>query len=215
VELVAHRAGNDPAAMADALAVADTLELDVHLLRGRLDVRHSKVIWPFRIYWERGEGLLPDQHPPALTEIVDAVPDGTHLWIDLKGFTGRLPRHVLRAISARHPMASVTMSCRSWWALGPARRAGARTFRSVGNRAQRWLAVRLQHPDGIVLDERFATPDVLARLRGRCAGVAVWAVEDRARAEELDRLGVCAVIVDELGLIDDLRSSRLPTAPMS
>ena len=62
MELVAHRAGNDPAAMADALAVADTLELDVHLLRGRLDVRHSKVIWPFRIYWERGEGRLPDQH---------------------------------------------------------------------------------------------------------------------------------------------------------
>ena len=51
VELVAHRAGNVTSSIASALDAADTVELDVHLFRGRIEVRHAKVIWPFRIHW--------------------------------------------------------------------------------------------------------------------------------------------------------------------
>lgn len=213
-ELVAHRAGNEPERVVPAVAVADAIELDLHLLRGRLDVRHSKVIWPLRVYWERGHGLLPDQRPPAFDEIVAVVPADTHLWVDLKGFTGRLARRAVGRLDGR-PAASCTMSCRSWWALGPARRAGARTFRSVGNRAQLWLALRVQHPDGVVMHERFATAEVVERLHDRCARLAVWGVEDRARAEAIERLGIGTMIVDDLDLIADLRSSRPPTTPMN
>lgn len=203
--MIAHRAGNERHLIGPALAATDGVELDVHQFRGRLEVRHSKVLWPFRVYWERGRGILPDEHPHELGSLLEAVPDGTHLWVDLKGFTGRLTRHVLREIGARRPL---TMSCRSWWVLRPARRSPAvRTFRSVGNRWQLWLALRLRHPDGVVMHERFATPDRLVRLRDRCSGIAVWAVRDLPRAVELRDLGVSAVIIDDLGLIAAVRDA--------
>jgi hypothetical protein len=203
MELVAHRAGNRAATIGPALAVADTIELDVHALRGHLEVRHSKVVWPFRIYWERGHGLLEDQHPESLASILAAVPVDTGVWIDLKGFTGWLTRRVLRSVGDRRPL---TMSCRSWWALRPARNGGVRTYRSVGSRWQLWLALRLRHPDGVVLHERFATPEHLARLR--CSHVAVWAVRDHQRAAELRALGMSAMILDDLDLIGALRADR-------
>jgi glycerophosphoryl diester phosphodiesterase len=206
MELVAHRAGNQPGLVAPALAVADTIEVDVHLFHHRLEVRHSKVIWPFKIYWERGVWLLPDEHPHDLGEIVAAAPDDAHLWLDLKGFTGRLSRRLLREFGDRRPL---TMSCRSWWALGPARRAAdVRTFRSAANRTQLWLALHLRHPDGIVMHERFATPDNVARLRERCHRLAVWGVDDLDRAGELRELGIDAMIIDDLELIAALSASR-------
>lgn len=202
MELVAHRAGNHAHSIGAAAAGADAVELDVHLLRGRLEVRHAKAVWPFRLYWERGEGLLPDEQPPALADLIAAAPPGTRLWIDLKGFTGRLAGRVLREIG---PGRELTMSCRSWWALGPARRARLRTYRSVGNRAQLWLALRLRHPDGVVLHERFATAEAIGRLRRRCERIAVWAVIDAERARDLHDLGVDTFIVDDFDLITSLR----------
>ncbi len=59
MELIAHRAGNEAHLIAPAMVVADTIELDVHLFRRRLEVRHAKVLWPFAVFWEKWE-LLPD-----------------------------------------------------------------------------------------------------------------------------------------------------------
>jgi len=196
-EWVAHRAGNDPHLIAPALAVADAVELDVHLFRGRLEVRHSKVLWPFRIYWEQDEGILPRERPPRLASILAATPDDAHLWVDVKGFTPRLTRRVLRAVGDR----PVTFSGRSWWVLRAAQRRGVRTFRSVGSRTQLWLALRLTHPDGIGLPERFATPGRLTELGRRCSSIAVWAVREPARAAELRDLGVRTLIIDDLDLV--------------
>ena len=53
--LVAHRAGNDPrSARAAAQAGADLVEADVHLRRGRLELRHPRRIGP--VLWDR-EGV--------------------------------------------------------------------------------------------------------------------------------------------------------------
>src|SRR5690606_27401966 len=107
----AHRGGNFVESVAAALAVADAIEIDVHTFRGRLEVRHAKVIWPCSIRWERWY-LIPRSDPrPTLAEILAVVPDGSHLWIDLKGFTPRFTRRVLRAVGDRHEL---TMSARSW-----------------------------------------------------------------------------------------------------
>jgi glycerophosphoryl diester phosphodiesterase len=203
MELIAHRAGNRCRTIAPALAAADGAELDVHRFRDRLEVRHSKVLWPFAVYWDRGQGLSSDADPPELHSILAAAPTGGHLWIDLKGFTPRLTARVLRELGDRRP---VTMSCRSWWALGPARRATeVRTFRSIGNRWQLWLALRCRHPDGVGLHERLARPEHLERLRGRCSGIAVWAVRDRERAIALREQGVAVLIIDDLALIRSIR----------
>ncbi len=48
VELVAHRAGNTAATARLSLGKVDMIELDVHVLRGRVEVRHAKVLRPTR-----------------------------------------------------------------------------------------------------------------------------------------------------------------------
>jgi hypothetical protein len=202
MELVAHRAGNAIDAVGPSAGVAHTVELDVHRFRGRLEVRHAKVVWPFRIYWERS-GLVTDLDPPSLADIVDALPVGVRPWLDLKGVSPRLATQALAAVGERRP---VTLSCRSWWVLrAVARRPDVATFRSVGNRWQRWIALHVRHPDGVVMHERLADAATLERLRMRCSRVAAWAVESVERAIELDRLGVDALIVDDLGVLLDLR----------
>lgn len=206
VELIAHRAGNEHPLIEPALAVADAIELDVHTFRGRIEVRHSKALWPFAVYWERGVGVLPGEDPLPFASILAALPGGAHLWVDLKGFTGRFTERVLGELGDRRPL---TMSSRSWWTLRPARRrVDVRTFRSVANRFQLWLALRLTHPDGIVMHERFATPEHLDRLRRRCESLAVWAVDDLDRAVELLDLGVTALIIDDVDLIDAIGRDR-------
>lgn len=199
-------------AVGPAAAVAHTVELDVHAFRGRLEVRHAKVIRPFAIHWER-RGLVPELvrglDPPTLEEIVAAVPDGLGLWIDLKGFTTSLCDRALATVGEHRPL---TMSCRSWWVLGPAtRRPDVGTYRSVGSRWQRWIAQRVRHPDGVVLHERLVDERCVARLRPRCSRIAAWAIGTVERALELEALGVDAVIVDDLALITTLRA-RLDAA---
>jgi glycerophosphoryl diester phosphodiesterase len=207
MELIAHRAGNVAATVASALAVADAIELDVHTFRGRLEVRHAKALWPTEIRWEPWH-LIPAGEPrPTLAEILVAVPAGTHLWIDLKGFSRRFTRRVLAEIGDD---CSLTLSSRSWWVLRPAEVRGVRVMRSVGNRFQRRLVTapgirpRAPHPfglRGVVLHERLADARSVRRIRRRWAPVVAWAVLDLARIEELDRLGIAGVIVDDLDLI--------------
>jgi hypothetical protein len=211
MEWIAHRAANGPDSLAPALALADGAELDVHLLRGRLEVRHSKAVWPLRIYWERGEGILADEQPADLASILAAAPDGAHLWFDLKAFTPRLTRHVLRAVDEE---VELTMSSRSWWILRPARRrGGVRTFRSIGSRLQLWVALRLRHPHGVGIPDRFATPSMIERLRARSSAVAVWGVQDDRRVGQLRDLGVDVLIVDDLDLITANRRDDRPPQP--
>src|SRR3954465_3721379 len=52
--LVAHRAGNDPALLRRAERVrARLIEADVHLRRGRVEVRHLKTLGPLPVLWDR------------------------------------------------------------------------------------------------------------------------------------------------------------------
>jgi glycerophosphoryl diester phosphodiesterase len=208
VELVAHRAGNHPADIEPAAAVADTIEVDVHLFRRRLEVRHAKVLLPTAIQWERWWIDLHPTPPPTLDEILDEVPPGTAVWLDLKGLTSRLARRILADI----PLGpEVTMSSRSWWTLRRPRADGFRTMRSVGSRWQR-LAVcgirRWSPTDGIVVDERLLDAEWIARLRRRSTMIVAWGVDDMERATALIGAGVVGLILDDLDLIRGLAECR-------
>lgn len=204
MELIAHRAGNDPERIPPAAAATDTIEVDIHLFRGRAEVRHEKVIWPFEIYWEQWE-LRPDAEPHALAAILRAAPPELHVWLDLKGFTSRLAHRVLAEVGDRRPL---TASTRMWWTLGPMRRAGRiRTFRSVGSRWQLWLVRRFgvgATGDGIVMHERFADAETVAALRRVASDLVVWAVVDLDRALELAETGVTGLILDDVDLIREI-----------
>jgi glycerophosphoryl diester phosphodiesterase len=214
VELIAHRAGNHAERVGPAAVVADTVEIDVHLFRGRLEVRHTKVLWPTSILWERWH-LDRNAERPALDEILDEVPVGLGLWLDLKGFTPRLTRRVVRMLAERDQASqhALTASCRSWWALTPARRAGMRTLRSVGSRWQRWLAVR-DRPcaDGHVVNQALLDERIVTALRRRNPLVVAWGVDDVARAHVLIAWGVRGIIADDLGLLAELGTPPGPPA---
>ena len=213
VELIAHRAGNLAELVGPAVAVADAIELDVHLYRNRLEVRHAKLLlWPFARLWEKWELLGSDSPRPSLDAILDHVPDGVHVWFDLKGFTTRLPRAVHRTTrrDVGEP-AEVTYSCRAWWVLGWVRRhTAARTMKSVGTRWQRWLVTRTGFDGapgthGIVIHERLLDEGWLDRIHAVTLTVVAWGVNDRARAEELIDAGITGLILDDLALIGALR----------
>jgi glycerophosphoryl diester phosphodiesterase len=202
VELIAHRAGNLVASIEAAARVADAIEVDVHLFRGRLEVRHAKVLWPSSVQWERWEVVASPEPPPRLAEILRAVPDGTAVWLDLKGPSMRLPRRVRAEVTSVGP---VTVSSRWWYNLRPFRRSGdVRTMRSVGNRAQLAVVSRLRRcgpNDGIVIHERLLTPSVALGLRHRTDHLCAWAVDDERRASELVAMGCSGLIIDDLGLV--------------
>lgn len=205
VDLIAHRGGNDPDTVLHAAGVADLVELDVHLFRGRLEVRHSKVLWPTSRLWERWELLPPDALRPSLDAAVEAVPEDAQMWLDLKGFTSRLSRQVIDRTDRRPPS---TVSARSWWILRPWRRRGVCTMRSVGSRWQLWAVRTIQswsELDGIVIDERLATTDVIRRLRRQTPTIVAWNVNDLRRAFDLIDHGVSGLIIDDVALIAEIR----------
>jgi hypothetical protein len=207
MELILHRGGNRPGAV-PADASADMIEADVHLFRGRLEVRHEKVLWPSTRLWDRWY-VLPRLTPRrTLDDLLGSDATGP-LLLDLKGVSPKLARAVVRAIDDRRP---VTIASKSWWLLMPFRSvAGVRTFRSVGNRFElavlRHLPTRCR-PDGIVAHHRLLTATTVGELHHRAPAVWAWGARDRAEADRLGSWGVDGLIVDDLELLRELRFER-------
>ncbi len=188
-----------------AATVADMVELDVHLFRGRAEVRHSKAIWPTSRLFE-GWHLLPrSTSRPPLAWVLEALPIEQRLWFDLKGPDPRLTRPVVEQLAGRD---EVCVSARSWWLLAPFRSVGSvRTFMSVGAAWQRPLARWCVHrgwSNGIVMHEQLATADFVGQLPA-AASLVAWAVADVGRAVELAGMGFDGLIIDDLDLIREVR----------
>lgn len=209
MELIAHRAGNRPDAVASAVH-ADVVELDVHLRGDRLEVRHAKRLWATSRLWDRWYVLARDAPRWTLAEALASAGDERHVMLDLKGVSPRLTRAVRREIGARRP---VTVSTKSWWLLaGFSRSDGVRTLRSAGNRFE--LAVLLLlpssvRPDGVVVHQRLLDATTVRRLRRRAALVWSWGAGDRATVDRLVAVGVDGLILDDLELIRVLVDERL------
>jgi glycerophosphoryl diester phosphodiesterase len=202
VEFIAHRAGNSVEKLVEAEAVADVVELDVHLgVGGRVEVRHAKLLWPTRRLWDRWYLLPRTSATPSFDDIVLSADPSTSLWLDLKGFTRRLSRRALVSLGDR-PL--TTVSTKSWWILRSfADREDVRTIRSAGNRLELalmlWMPTRVR-TDGVVLHHRLLSEAVIDRLSRRGL-VFTWAVDDVGSIERLATLGVSGVILDDLSLV--------------
>ncbi len=208
--LVAHRSGNSPTNAARDQHRADAVEADVHVHRGRVVLRHAKVLWPTSRLWERWYLLPIDTDVAELADLLAAVDDETPLWLDLKCITRRAARRIRAAVPDGRPL---FVSSRSWWVLGAFdNRPGTSLLRSCGNRAQLGLARRLTgrgRRRGIVAHERLLDDlDAVRALSSQLPMLATWAVSTPRRARQLTEAGIAAVIVDDL----DLRWAR-PASP--
>ena len=198
--VIAHRAGNDPPRLAAAGAHADVVEADVHLFRGRLEVRHAKTLGPLPVLWERW--CLLDRATPRvlLGEVLAATGPEVGLMLDLKGIDPRLPHAVMRAVEGWLSGRRLIVCSRAWRAVEAfAGVAGVETLHSVGNRHQlRALARRFPDrlPGGVSIDRALLDPAVAAALRKRTDRLWSWPVNDADTARTLAAWGVTGFISD-------------------
>lgn len=197
--IVAHRAGNRAQTAVAEATRADFIELDVHVFRGRVEVRHEKVLRPTARLWEKWYLLPPGVRVPAIDEILAAVAPDTPLMLDLKCFTRTAARRIRASVPDTHPL---IVSSRAWWVLPVfGDRADTALLRSCGSRLQLWLVDRLPGlgPSlGVAVHERRLDRTELARLRARTSLLFSWGVESRARGEALTQAGVTGLIVDDV-----------------
>jgi glycerophosphoryl diester phosphodiesterase len=195
---VAHRAGNDLAALRRALDLGvPVVEADVHASRGRLELRHEKVLGPLPVLWDRGPWTLVRRRPVLeLDALVAALDSPAALLLDLKG-VGSVGRRTLAALHAARP-AEPVLVCGRWWPAVDAVAADwARPVLSARSRADlaRLRArVRRRPPWGVSLHGSLLTEPVVAELRGRVERVLTWGVEDLPALERVTALGVNGVI---------------------
>ena len=202
MEIVAHRAGNTAATAAEASGHVDMIELDVHVLRGQVELRHEKVLHPTRRLWERWYLLPRGSAGVPIRTVLDSVPADMPLMIDLKCFTRRSAAQVRAELSPQTP---IVASTRNWWVLTPFRnRPNTRVLHSCGSRWQLWWALHLttfEPNHGICVHERRLTSAVLRKLQRKTPLIFSWGAATIQRCNELRDAGVAGLIVDDYTII--------------
>jgi glycerophosphoryl diester phosphodiesterase len=217
--VVAHRAANDPDTLARQAAHADVVEADVHLFRGRLEVRHARTLGPLPILWERW--YLLDRNTPRhrLETVLAGVAPEVDLLLDLKGRDPRLPRAVMRAVEGWPAGRRLLVSSRVWRTVDRLRGVGTiETFHSVGSRWQLGALLRRYRPgalEGVAIHRRLLSPAVVAGLRERAPQVWSWPVDDPADAATLAGWGVTGFISDAPALLRPRPGARARYGPLS
>jgi glycerophosphoryl diester phosphodiesterase len=198
--VVSHRVGNDLAALAAAAAGgAEIVEADVHLHRGRLEVRHTKTLWPLPILWDRW--YLADPFAPRLLlgDLLAATPRDVTLMLDLKGVKPGLGPAVERMLDADGERPLV-MCSRVWRHLPRFRgRPSTVVLHSAGSPGQlRRLLARYGPGDleGVSVRRDLLDPAVVGELRRRAPRVWTWPVDDPGTARTLASWGVTGFISD-------------------
>lgn len=172
------------------------MEADVHLFRGRLEVRHLKTLGPVPILWDRWTLAPPWTPRLQLEALLESA--GGELMLDLKGRNPRLARLVAAALARHARGARITVCSRNWRLLEPLRGIeGVRIVHSVGSRRQlRELRRRFAHRrlDGISIHRRLLDEPTVRELRERADLIMSWPVEHAAEARTLAGWGVQGLI---------------------
>ena len=198
--LVAHRAGNrlDLLRASEAAGISFA-EADVHLFRGRLEVRHLKTLGPVPFYWDRWQVWPPWRPHLLLADLLAAAAPTTELMIDLKGRKPRLAELVIKALEPYLGERRVTISARCWPLLELFDELPVRRLHSIRSERQLRALIRQsagEQLDGVAIHERLLDGDAVTDLRRIAAVVMTWPVNDAVRATELLRLGIDGLITD-------------------
>jgi glycerophosphoryl diester phosphodiesterase len=213
--LVAHRAGNDFALLRAAERVGvSVVEADLHLFRGRVEVRHLKTLGPVPVLWDRWRLASPFAPRLRIDELLASTSSSTELMLDLKGRRTRLAAEVLARLEPLLGRRRITVCSRSWPLLEPFEGIpGVRVVHSVGSERQLRALLRLgrrRRLQGISIHERLLTPTTLAELRDVADLVMTWPANAVGRARELVAMGVDGLITDRLDLAHELLPGPQP-----
>jgi glycerophosphoryl diester phosphodiesterase len=204
--LLAHRAGNDLERLRLAeSAGADVVEADVHLHRGRLELRHVKRLRPLPLCFDRWYVTPAPARSLLLEDVLAASRAETRLLLDLKGVDGRLPRGVAAALARAGDEREVTVCSRTWRLLDRLPRDGSvRRVLSAGS--ERQLArlprrARDVQADGVSVHARLLTPGRVRSLADVVPRILAWAVTTIDAVHELAAAGVNGFILDDLAVL--------------
>ena len=208
--LIAHRAGNDPAHLRAAeRAGVDIVEADLHLRRGRLELRHLKTVGPLPVYWDRWAlapplAALRQRRRAARRR---ATGDGAHA--RSQGQRSRRPPGCCRRPSAAPRAAYPSSVCaRAWPLLDEIDPALAQRIGSAARPRQ--LDQLIAHAaerslDGASLHLRLLDGERLGALRAHVPVIMTWPVNHWHEVERATALGVSGLISDDLALLGELR----------
>jgi hypothetical protein len=213
---IAHRAGNDLGRLAGALeGGVDAVEADVrwcpHPSGGRLEVRHTKTMGPLPWLWDRWY-LEPAAAPRLLLpDLLDALPEGLGVMLDLKG-TNAVGPAVAELLDRRPPSRPVLVCTRHWPGLDPFfDTPRARPLLSAKGRAElARLRRRLRRgpvPYGVSLHQSLLTPSVVRELRDQVELVLAWPVPDQARADRVLAAGANGIVSTSPAVLARVRAA--------
>lgn len=191
---------------AEALELS-LVEADLHLYRGRVEVRHLKTLGPLPILWDRWLLASPRTPRLLLDELLAAAAPATELMLDLKGRDPRLARRLAAAIAAAARTGRITVCSRNWRLLEALREEpSVRLVHSVGSRRQlRALRRRFAHRRlaGISIHRELLSAVTVQDLQRRADLVMTWPVETAAEALRLSSWGVDGLISRDFERIAD------------
>jgi glycerophosphoryl diester phosphodiesterase len=208
---VAHRAGNSPVALREALdAGVDLVEADVHLFRGGLEVRHSYALGR-GLLWERGERPVRrrDLTPAGLAEVLGVAGEDPRLMLDLKGPGLTVAPRVARLLRELAPGSPLTVCTKQWRMLDAfATDSHMRLVHSASNRyqlGQLRARVRREPGFGVSIRLQLLTPDAVAELRRSVAVVMAWPVDTERDLDHARSVGANGIISKNLEMLRALR----------
>ncbi|MGE5691865.1 MAG: glycerophosphodiester phosphodiesterase [Pseudomonadota bacterium] len=206
--VVGHRCGNDLATLRSAAASGvAVVEADVHLYRGRLEVRHLKSLGP--LLWDTWYLASPSTPRLLLRDLLAACPPGVELMLDLKGPRRAIARLVLDAVRPYRGRLRLAVCGRHPRVLAAFRGdPDVRLVRSLGSRrALRAFLRSGGREDTVSVRAEFLDAETTAALRARAGRILTWPVRTPEAALHLRALGVDGLITERLDLVDTLRAA--------
>jgi glycerophosphoryl diester phosphodiesterase len=210
---IAHRAGNDRAALEQALSAGvDAVEADLRWDGGRIVTRHDRRLPFLPLYWGRWHLRLDRSPQMTLDEFLEQVRGRARPYLDLKVPVRPFARSLLEGLRRHNALKEAEVSTGHWGLLAELRRAepDLRLVRTVGNRQHLAALFALPRDDplraGVVIDRDLLDEELARRLRGLSQMLYVWGIDDLEDARRVIDWGATGIIADSLELLRTLFS---------
>ena len=216
---IAHRAGNDRAALEQALSAGvDLVEADLRWDGGRIVTRHDRRIPFLPLYLDHWYLRLDRSPQLTLDELLEQVKGRARPYLDLKVPVRPFASALLEGLRRHNALKEAEVSTGHWGQLAELRRAEPelRLVRTVGSR-QHVAALFALPPDdplraGVVIDRDLLDEELTGRLRSLSPTLYVWGIDDLEDARRVIGWGVTGIIADSLDLLRTLTSGSAEPA---
>ena len=195
--LIAHGAGNTAENARRAVAeVADFLEIDLWVHRGRFEARHERAFYPLPLLFEKWYLRLAPRHPFGLADLLRETSGGPEVFLDLKNGGGEAARLIRQALDDADGRRRLVASSQHWPTLRAVRDAAPEVTLlysiDVPAKLDLFLSITARDagPRGVSCRQQLVTRELVERLHGHGLLVVAWTVDDVDRAEELADWGI-------------------------